>query len=177
MKPHIHAIPLLALLVLSACFVSSEPRIETAVLLAEGNVSLCTPGDDPCQTAYVEGDGYVLRPVEEGEEDMYLRFEALTEVGGQTIYLGEAELREDDDESAWAYIAVRQNGVTDEGLPRFEVKMPDCNDMSAEQGILYELERADSYSCIVSDLDKFRNFLIDAYADRFADPEWWTEED
>ena len=98
------------------------------------------------------------------------------EAGGQTIYLGEAELR-DGSESVWSYIVARRSGDTDEGIARFDVQMPGCNDMSAEQGILYALERADSYSCIVTDLAKFRNFLIDAYADQFADPAWWADED
>lgn len=176
MKPYIRTIPLLASLALSACFVSSEPRIETAVLLGEGDIAFCTPDDDPCQSAYLEGDAYVLRPEDEDDgEEIRLRFEPLIEAGGQMIYLGEAELREED-ESAWTYIAVRENGVTDDGLPRFDLQMPDCNDMSAEQGILYGMERADSYSCTVTDLAGFRNYLIDTYGDHFADPEWWLEE-
>jgi hypothetical protein len=176
MKPVIRAAPLLVLFALSACFVSLEPRIETAVLLAEGDVSICTPGDDPCQTGHVQGDGYTLRSENEDEEDLRLRFEPLLESGGLTIYLGEAQLREND-ESTWTYVVARSNDTPENGLARFDLKMPDCNDMSAEQGILYGLERADSYSCTVSDLGKFRNFLIDAYSDRFADPDWWASDD
>lgn len=176
MKPYIRSIPLLAALALSACFVTFEPRIETAVLLADGDVSFCTPGDDPCQTGYVKDDGYILRSQDEDDNDeVSLRFEVLQETGSVTVYLGEAEVREQD-ASLWTYIVVSRNGTTDDGLPRFDLQMPDCNDMSAEQGILYGLERADSYTCTVSDLGKFRNFLIDTYADRFADPDWWIDE-
>lgn len=175
MKTCLRVLPLMGTLMLSGCFMTLEPRIEVASLLSEGPAVFCTPGDDPCLTAEVENDGYVLRTQTVDEEEMYLRFEPLAEAGGLMIYLGEAELQEEE-QSVWTFILARQSGLTEDGLPRFDVQMPGCNDMSAEQGILYSIERADSYSCLVSDIGKFRNFLIDTYSERFADPEWWITE-
>ncbi len=101
MKPHVYVIPFLALTVLAGCFMSTEPRIETGAALGEGPVAFCMPDEQPCQIGQPEGDGYLVRAEEEDEEDVRLRFEPLTEADGATIYLGESELRDDED-VAWS---------------------------------------------------------------------------
>jgi hypothetical protein len=175
MKPHVYVIPFLALTVLAGCFMSTEPRIEIGAALAEGPVAFCMPDEQPCQIGQPEGDGYLVKAEEEDEEDVRLRFEPLIEVDGATIYLGESELREDQ-EVAWSYIVARADGETPEGLKRFTIMMPGCSDMDAEQRERFKIEKADSYTCMVDDIANFRAYLIEAYTEQFADPTWWADE-
>lgn len=158
---------------LSACFMSSEPRIETGVMLADGPVSFCIPDDPPCSTGYVEGDGYVVASEDENEEAMRLRFEVLTEVNGVPIYLGEAELREGED-SAWVYILARDAGEGPEGPAQFYIQMPDCDDMDEDVRARSGVTQADAYTCMISDLPAFRAYLVEAHKDDFTESDFWT---
>lgn len=176
MKPNIAVTPFLALTLLSACFMSAEPRIEKGVLLANGPVAFCMPDEDPCQTGLPDGDGYLVESGNEDEEDLRLRFEALTESGGAMIYLGEAELRDETD-AAWTYLVARAAGETPEGLARFDLMMPGCSDMTKDQTVRFGIVRADAYTCTITDLANFRAYLIEAYTDQFSDPAWWAAED
>jgi len=176
MNPLVRTMPVIALAFLTACFMSKTPRIETGTLLAEGPVVFCSSDDDDCQTGQIEGDGYVIASDTEDEEDMRLRFEPLAEAGGVQIYLGEAEMR-DEDSSVWAYVVARASAAAPEGLPRFDIMMPGCNDHEEAVRAQYGLVRADSYTCTVDDLGAFRDYLTDNYLDRFANPDWWADED
>lgn len=174
MKPHVFVIPLLALASLTACFMTEAPRIEAGTLLADGPVVFCSPDND-CQTGQVAGDGYVVASDNDSEEDMRLRFEPLAEAGGVQIYLGEAELR-DEDSSAWTYLVARASADTKDGLPRFDIMLPGCNEFGDPVRAQYGLVRSDSYTCVVDDLGAFRSFLTDNYLDKFANPAWWADE-
>jgi hypothetical protein len=174
MKPHILVIPLLASTLLSACFMSEEPRVVTGTLFARGPVAFCSPEDPPCRIGVPSGDGYVLTFEEDGNpEEVSVRFEPLTEVGGVPVYLGEAELREEG-EVGWIYLVARPTNATVEGAPRFEIAMPDCADMGDEDSQRSGIVRADSTSCTVTDIAGFRAFLKETYVDEFADPAWWS---
>lgn len=175
MKPHVCVIPLLALSVLSGCFLSAEPRIKTGVMLAPGPVAFCTPDEPPCRTGYPSGDGYVIASEEDDEEDLHLRFEALTEAAGVPVYLGEAELR-DGDGSAWSYIVARPATASVDGAPRFEIAMPSCSDLDKTRDDRFGIVRTDAYSCTVTDLAGLRELLITDYAEELADPAWWSDE-
>lgn len=176
MKPHVVVIPLLALTWLSACFMSEVPRIETGELLARGPVALCTPDDPPCKIAVPSGDGYVVASEEDGEEDISIRFEHLTDAGGVPVYLGEVELSDGDD-SAWSYIVARPVVSTVDEAPRFDIAMPGCGDMDRALDAEFGITRADAYSCTVTDLAGLRAYLTLHYADRFTDPDWWADAD
>lgn len=175
MKPHVCVIPLLALSVLSGCFMSAEPRINTGVMLAQGPVAFCTPDEPPCKIGYPSGDGYVIASEEEGEEDLHLRFEALTKAAGVPVYLGEAELSDGDD-TAWSYIVARPTSASVDGAPRYEIAMPSCSDLDKARDDQFGMVRTDAYSCTVTDLAGLRKFLITDYAEKFADPAWWSDE-
>ena len=174
MKPHVCVIPLLALSVLSGCFMSAEPRIKTGVMLARGPVAFCTPDEPPCKIGYPSGDGYVIASEEEGEEDLHLRFEALTEAAGVPVYLGEAELSDGDD-TAWSYIVARPTSASVDGAPRYEIAMPSCSDLDKARDNQFGIVRTDAYSCTVTDLPAFRQYLQDNYAGKFSDPAFWSE--
>ena len=174
MKPHVCVIPLLALTVLSGCFMSAEPRIKTGVMLARGPVAFCTPDEPPCKIGYPSGDGYVIASEEEGEEDLHLRFEALTEAAGVPVYLGEAELSDGDD-TAWSYIVARPTNASVDGAPRYEIAMPSCSDLDKARDDQFGIVRTDAYSCTVTDLPAFRQYLRDNYAGKFSDPAFWSE--
>jgi hypothetical protein len=175
MNPLVRIVPLFALGFLTACFMSETPRIETGTLLGDGPVVFCSPDDD-CQTGRIEGDGYVVASDNQDEEDTRLRFEPLVEAGGVQVYLGEAELR-DEDSSAWSYLVARSVTDTADGRPRFDIIMPGCNDFDDTVRAQYGLVRSDSYSCVVDDLDAFRSYLTDNYSEKFANPAWWSDED
>ena len=170
----VRTIPLLALVLLSACFMSQTPRIETGTLLAEGPVIFCPSDEDDCQTGEIEGDGYRVPSDNPDEEDVRLRFEPLVEANGVQIYLGEAELR-DEDTSTWTYLVARPAAGAPDGLPRFEIMMPGCNDLDSSVREQYGIVRADSYTCTVDDLGAFRTYLTDNYLDKFANSDWWDE--
>ncbi len=173
MKPHILVIPLLATTLLSACFMSEAPRVVTGTLLAKGPVAFCTPDEPPCRTGIPSGDGYLLTLEDDDQEEVRVRFEPLTEAGGVPVYLGEAELR-DEDEVGWIYVVARPTSASVDGAPRFEIAMPDCADMGDEDSHRSGIVRADSKTCTVTDIAGFRAFLKETYADEFADPAWWA---
>lgn len=175
MKSILRTAPFLLLLLLPACFMSAEPRIKTGTLIEAGPVAFCSPDEDECETGLVDGDGYRLASDSADEEDLLLRLEPLVEAGGTQIYLAEAELR-DEDGAAWAYLVARVDGLTPEGLPRISVMMPGCNDFGAALAAGPGFERGDSYTCQVSDLAAFRQYLIDNYSGKFADDGWWADE-
>lgn len=176
MKWQTTALALASSIVLTACFLSDEAHIQTGALLAEGPVSFCTDDDPPCQTGFRDGDGYIVYSGDPEEEDLRLRFEALTGEGASTIYIGEAELREDD-ESAWAYVLVRAAPVPGEGFPEYDLIVPSCNDGDEAAHSAHGIIRSDAYSCEISDFDAFRTYLIEAYSDRFSDPAFWRDGD
>ena len=174
MKPHIVAIALLAVNVLSGCFLSDEPNIKTGTPLARGPVAFCTPDDPPCRIGVPSGDGYSLASDEAAEEEMRLRFELLTEAGGVPVYLWEAELRSED-ETAWSYVVARPTSASVDGAPRFEMAMPACSDIGQGNDPPAGIERVDAYACAVTDYKAFRQYLLDNYAEEFADPAWWSD--
>lgn len=176
MKPHIFVIPLLALSMLSACFMSEVARIETGEMLARGPVALCTPDDPPCMIAVPSGDGYVVESPDEDEDDLLIRFEHLTDAGGVPVYLGEVALSDGDD-SAWSYIVARPVVATVDEAPRFDIAMPGCGEMDRALDAEFGITRADAYACTVTDLAGLRAYLTQHYAERFADPDWWADAD
>ena len=175
MKPHILVIPLLASTLLSACFMSEEQRVVTGTLFARGPVAFCAPEEPPCRMGVPSGDGYVLTFGDEEPEEVRVRFEPLTEVGGVPVYLGEAELREEG-EVGWIYMVARPTNAAVDGAPRFEIAMPHCADLSDDDSQRSGIARADSKSCTVTDIAGFRALLKETYADEFADPAWWSGE-
>ena len=100
----------------------------------------------------------------------------LAETGAGTVYVGEAELRNEDG-SVWAYLLARAASTPGEGYPEFDIVMPACND--AEPGVqsAYGITRADAYSCEIGDFAAFRRYLIDTHSDRCDDPAFWRERD
>jgi hypothetical protein len=175
MKPHAWLIALAAVPLLSACFLSGAPHITEGEMLARGPIALCTPDDPPCKIAVPSDDGYIVAAEDGEEEDLHIRFEALTEAGGVPIWIGEVELREEG-ETAWSYLVARPVNATVDSAPRFDLAMPGCGEISpggeAEAGV----ERTDPYACTVTDYARFRAYLTRTYSDRFADPAWWADE-
>lgn len=161
---------------LTACFLSGASKIETGLRLAGGDVLFCTDDDPPCQTGTPKDDGYIIRSSDPEEEDVFLRFEVLTESEAGTIYVGETELK-DEDETAWAYLLARASETEAADLPAFDIVLPACNDGDAEVQSGFGIIRTDSYSCEVGDFEDFRNYLIATYADRFGNPAFWRGED
>lgn len=175
MKSHVYVMLLLGLMALSGCFLSAEPRIETGVMLARGPVAFCVPDDPPCKIGYPSGDGYQAASDDPGEDSLQMRFEALTEAGGVTVYLGEIELRAGD-ETGWIYVVARPQGGTVEAAPRYEMAMPECNDNDPDRDAEFGIVRQDAYSCTVTDLAAFRSYLLTVQAANLADPDWWAEQ-
>lgn len=176
MKPHAFVIPLLAVSMLGACFMSEVSRIETGIPIANGPVALCMPDEPPCIIAAPLGDGYVLESGEDDEEDIRIRFEYLTDAGGAPVFLGEVELS-DGDASAWNYVVARPVVGTHAGAPMFQIAMPGCSDMDRALDAQFGIVRAGAYSCDVTDLAGLRAYLTLYYEDRFADPQWWADAD
>jgi hypothetical protein len=176
MKPHAWLIALAAAPLLSACFISETSNISEGQLLARGPIALCTPDDPPCRIAVPSGDGYVVAAEDGEEEDLRIRFEALTEAGGVPVWIGEVELREDE-ETAWSYLVARPVNATVDSAPRFDLAMPGCGEIApgleAEAGVV----RTDPYACTVTDYALFRTYLTSTYAERFANPAWWADAD
>lgn len=143
MKPHVFVIPSLILPVLTGCFMSAGPRINTGVMLARGPVAFCTPEEPPCKIGYPSGDGYVIASGAEGEEDLRLRFEALMQAGGVIIYLGEVELSDGDDR-AWSYIVARPTDASVDSAPRYQIAMPSCSDPDKARGGQAGIVRTDA---------------------------------
>lgn len=170
------ALALAASICLSACFLSGASNIQTGVHLAEGSVSFCTDDDPPCQTGFPEGDGYIIYSGDPEEEDLRLRFEVLTETGTGTVYVGEAELRNEEG-SSWAYLMAHAAVTPGEGFPEFDIIMPACNDAEPSVQSAYGITRADAYSCEIGDFAAFRRYLVDTYSDQFDDPAFWRERD
>ncbi len=165
MKTHVLVIAALSLTALSGCFMSEVPRVETGTLFARGPVAFCSPDEEKCQIGYPSGDGYVVEAEDSEEQEIHMRFEPLTEADGVSVYLGEIELR-DDDEAAWVYLVARPSGG-------FVNEAPLASDREAE----FSIVRADAYTCMVTDLAAFRTYLITDYAERFANDAWWAGED
>jgi hypothetical protein len=174
MKWQTTALALASSIVLTACFLSGEARIQTGTLLADGPVSFCTDDDPPCQTGFPDGDGYIIYSGDPEEEDTRLRFEVLTGSGASTVYIGEAELR-DDSEPAWAYVLVRASAAPGDGFPQFDLILPSCNDGDDAAHSAYGILRSDAYTCEVRDFAAFRTYLIETYSGRFSDPAFWRE--
>ncbi|MGA1342749.1 MAG: hypothetical protein ACO33A_06830 [Hyphomonas sp.] len=176
MRQYRSVIAALSLTALSGCFTSDVSRIQTGTLFGRGPVAFCSPDEARCQIGYPSGDGYRVEAEDSDEKDIHMRFEPLTEAGGIQVYLGEIELREDQ-EAAWVYIVARPSGGFENELPRYDISMPGCRDLASERAAEFSIVRADAYTCLVTDLAALRRYLVTDYGDRFAQDAWWTEQD
>jgi hypothetical protein len=176
MRPYRWLIASLSLTALSGCFMSDVSRIETGTLFGQGPVAFCSPDEEKCRIGYPSDDGYRVEAEDSDEEDIHMRFETLTEADGVPVYLGEIELREDQ-EAAWVYIVARPSGGFVNELPRYDIAMPGCRDLASERAAEFGIARANAYTCLVTDLAALRTYLVTDYADRFARKSWWTGED
>jgi hypothetical protein len=166
-----------AALLLSGCFLSEKPLIGEGVHIHEGPLTFCLDGDEPCHQTTLQEDAYLVLPhPEDGEErPIAVRFRPLMEAGGQTIWLGEANLSEDDEEAAWAYVVARKLKDTDLGVREYEVAVPDCSGANASDLLRYGLEKEGSYSCRVTDIDAFSEYLREHHGGDFANNAWWAK--
>ncbi len=166
-----------AALLLSGCFLSEKPLIGEGVHIHDGPLTFCLDGDEPCHQTTLQEDAYLVLPhPEDGEErPIAVRFRPLMEAGGQTIWLGEANLSEDDEEAAWAYVVARKLKDTDLGVREYEVAVPDCSGANASDLFRYGLEKEGSYSCRVTDIDAFSEYLREHHGADFADNAWWEK--
>lgn len=164
-----------AVLFLGACFLSESQLIGEGARLQDGPLAFCIDPDEPCHEVVPRDDGYLVlpHPEEAGEEGpIFVRFMPLTQAGGWQIWLGEVELGEDS-ETAWAYVVVRPAGETAGGVTEYQVAIPSCNEAGDADFARYALERDGSYSCRVSDIAAFADYLAARHSDDFADPDWW----
>lgn len=161
---------------LSGCFMSEVSRIETGTRLGQGPVAFCSPDEEGCPIGYPSEDGYRVEAEDSDEQDMHLRFEPLTEANGTPVYLGEVELREDQ-QAAWVYIVARPSGGFVNDLPRYDIRMPGCRDLASERAAEFSITRADAYTCLVTDLAALRTYLVSDYSNRFTRDTWWAGED
>lgn len=165
-----------AAVLLSGCFLSEKPLIGEGVHLYDGPLAFCLDADEPCHQTRLQEDAYlVLPPPEESEEKpITMRFHPLMMAGGETIWLGEANLTDEGDEEAWAYVVARKLKDTDLGVREYEVAIPDCGAASSSELIRYGLEKESAYSCRVTDIDTFAEYLREHHAEDFADDQWWA---
>jgi hypothetical protein len=176
---------LIGLIALSACFYSDVPLIPEGeqVTLPYNGVVLCLADD--CRIVMVGDDGmYEVSPPEDedpGEEPLFVRFQELVpeqDLANSTtdpVYLAEVEMREDGDVSYQYLVAhLRRDATTH--VPTYEFVMPSCGE--APDGALarYEIEQADTYSCRVTDLDAFKQYLIEVHSADFQTEEFWKED-
>jgi hypothetical protein len=173
---------LIGLIALSACFYSEVPLVPAGqqITLPYSGVVLCL--DDDCRTVMAGEDGsYEIRPPDDEDPDekpVFVRFQLLNAENGHDdpnpVYLAEAEMR-DGDEVSYRYLVahIRPGAITH--VPTYEFAMPGCN--SAPDGALerFSIERADSYSCRVLDLDAFKKYLIEVHGADFQTEEFWED--
>lgn len=162
-------------LFLGACFLSERQLIGEGVRLQEGPLAFCMEPDEPCLEAVTREDGYLVMPLPEHadeEEPIFVRFAPLTRAGGADIWLGEAELTEDDDR-AWAYVVARRAGRAENGVTEYKMAIPTCEEASDSQLIRYGLERNGLYACTVTNINAFAEYLTERHTADFADADWW----
>ncbi|MFN7055280.1 hypothetical protein [Hyphomonas sp.] len=165
-------LPLAASLgLLTACFVSEDALIGQGVRLHDGPVAFCLGPDDPCLPAPLEGDTYLAAS---GDSGTPMRFVPLTEAGGQPVWLGEAEIREEDsDERAFMILVARPESFAADGTLNIRIMTPDCYEAGEDMRARYGIEQVDQYICATPDLETLSAYLIERHGADFADPDWW----
>ncbi|MFT5775859.1 hypothetical protein [Hyphomonas sp.] len=170
---------LIGLITLSACFYSEVPLIPPGeqVTLPYNGVVLCLAFD--CRIVMAGEDGvYEIAPPEDEEgEPLFVRFQVLVANEGNPVYLAEAEMRDDGDPKvSYQYLVAHQRVRAATHVPTYEFAMPSCND--APDGTLeaFGIEREDSYACRVTDLDAFKQYLIEVHSADFESEAFWKED-
>lgn len=178
MAPYRIFAALVGLITLSACFYSEVPLIPEGeqITLPYDGVVLCL-GDD-CRSVMAEDDGtYVIPPPadEADEKPIRVRFQELVADEGEKVYLAEAELS-DDPEVSYHYLVARIRPDAHTHVPTYEFAMPSCGD--APDGALerFHIEKVDTYSCRVTDLEAFKAYLIEVHGADFETEEFWKED-
>lgn len=167
-----------AALLLAGCFLSDKPLIGEGVYIHDGPLTFCLDASEPCHQTTLQEDAYLILPnPEDGadEKPIAVRFRPLMKAGGETIWLGEADLSGEGDQEAWGYVVARRLKDTDLGVREYEVAVPDCSQANSSDLIRYGLEKEGSYSCRVTDLDAFAEYLRMRHAEDFASAVWWAE--
>lgn len=165
-----------AALLVSSCFLSDKPLIGEGVHIHDGPLAFCLDADEPCHQTTFEDDAYLILPnAGDGEEKpIAVRFRPLMKAGGETVWLGEADLSGEGDEAAWGYVVARKLKDTDLGVREYEVAVPDCSKATASQLIRHGLEKEGAYACRVTDIDAFAEYLRTQHAEDFASDAWWA---
>ncbi len=165
----------LGLMALSACFVSDVPLLGKGdgVIFAGEPVAFCD-SEESCETASVAGDTYVITPeADSGEQPVELRFAPLTGEGPGEVYLGQAELTDGADQTAWFYIVVRALPSLEDGTPAWQIVQPDCTEATDAQQAAYGIEMLDSYTCTIGSWEDLEAYLLEAHGEDLRDPAWW----
>jgi len=165
-----------AALLLSGCFLSEKPLIGEGAHIHDGPLAFCLDAEEPCHQTTVQEDAYLILPHTEdvNEQPVAIRFRPLMQAGGETIWLGEANLSADGEEEAWGYVVARKLKDTDLGVREYEVAVPDCSQATASELIRYGLEKDGPYACRVTDIDALTEYLRTRHAGDFADDAWWA---
>jgi hypothetical protein len=163
---------LVALAMLTACFVSDEPLIEQGARIHDGPVAFCVADSEICHNAGTLGDGYLVRDTE-GETPM--RFVPLTEAPDGPVWLGEAELG-DEDGRAWVYVIARPESLSADGTMNFRVVMTDCALADDAMRARFGFSAVDPYSCLTPDLESLSAYLLERHGADFTDPDWWLNQ-
>ena len=172
---------LTGLFALSACFYSEVPLIPAGeqVTLPYDGVVLCL--DDDCRIVMAGDDGtYTIPPPPEeaDEKPLFVRFQMLDAQSGSEqanpVYLAEAKMQ-DGDEVSYHYLLAHMRLGAMTHVPTYEFAMPACND--AQETVLkrFSIERTDSYSCRVSDLNAFKTYLVETHSGDFETEEFWED--
>lgn len=168
-----------AILALAACFMSDTPLLPEgeAILMVQAPVAFCDE-EDSCEPAVIEGDAYKFMPPpdEPGEQPAYIRFTHLMGQGDDAVYLGEARLTDEDDETVWYHFVSRALPDAEDGTHLYQLVQPDCTEATAAQKETYGIKKLDNYSCSIGSWQDLSDYLLEAHADDFADPDWWYEE-
>lgn len=163
---------LLGLAMLTACFVSEEPLIEQGARIHDGPVAFCVSDSEICHSASPLVDGYLVRDPD-GETPM--RFVPLTEALDGPVWLGEAELG-DEDGRTWVYVIARPESLSADGTMNFRVVMTDCARADDEMLARFGFSVVDTYSCLVSDIESLATYLVERHGTDFTDPDWWQHQ-
>lgn len=162
---------------LGGCFLSEKPLIGEGVEIHDGPLAFCLDAAEPCHQTTFQEDAYLVLPhADQGEEEqpVAVRFRPLMQSGAETIWLGEANLSEEGDEEAWAYVVARKLKDTDLGVREYEVAVPDCSEATASELIRYGLEKDGPYACRVTDIEALTEYLLERHAEDFASDAWWA---
>lgn len=170
---------LASLAALTACFYSEVPLIppDEQVTLPYNGVVLCLADDCRIVMAGKDGVYEITPPEDEDDTPLFVRFQVLIANEGNPVYLAEAEMRDDGDPKvSYQYLVAHQRVNAQTHVPTYEFAMPSCND--APDGTLeaFGIERADSYACRVTDLDAFKQYLIEVHSADFETEAFWKED-